>query len=337
MTVTETDFERTVRAIRKRNEEEHTGFWFNLIRYRDCRFLQGSVIEENAPRGLFRNIAFLWEHTAPGDLDGFWPEISGRPVTPSEESFLVEYLSTRHPGEVELIVPERNIARPVDWDIFENSREYPIYRDRIYPEVMRVIEETGFPDSSAPGRIGGEPRKTERPGQDPEKRLLDLGCGSGNLIATLLDHFAKKDTRRDGGKGTGKRGIPPFQCYGVDISNENVEAARGKGLNGIFTGDCEEIDKVLPPELTFDLMLFCGLLNRQVVPSREKALSILTNALKRLLPGGHVVITGFSSCHLTAEDLARGGIEVLRTSLPGNLFKSYDDYFLRQLYLGRKM
>lgn len=141
MTVTETDFERTVQTIRERDEEEHTGFWFNLIRYRDCGFLQGSVIEENAPRGVFRNIALLWEGTDAGSLDGFWPEVSGRPVTPSEENLIIEYLSSRHPGEVELVVPERNTARPVEWDIFENSREYRIYKDHIYPEVIGVMEE----------------------------------------------------------------------------------------------------------------------------------------------------------------------------------------------------
>ncbi|HPC03153.1 MAG TPA: hypothetical protein PKY58_11745 [Syntrophales bacterium] len=141
MTVTKTDFERTVQTIRGRPEEERTGSWFNLIRYGGCRFLQGSVVEEDDPRGVFRNIALLWEGTDPGSLDGFWPEVSGRPVGPSEESLLVEYLSSRHPGEVELIVPERNIGRPVEWDIFEDSREYRIYRDHIYPRIIDVMEE----------------------------------------------------------------------------------------------------------------------------------------------------------------------------------------------------
>lgn len=141
MTVTKTDFERTVQTIRGRPEEERTGSWFNLIRYGGCRFLQGSVVEEDDPRGVLRNIALLWEGTDPGSLDGFWPEVSGRPVGPSEESLLVEYLSSRRPGEVELIVPERNVGRPVEWDIFEDSREYRIYRDHIYPRIIDVMEE----------------------------------------------------------------------------------------------------------------------------------------------------------------------------------------------------
>jgi len=138
---TETDFERAVRTIRDRAEEERTGFWFNLIRYGDCRFIQGNIVEEDSPRGVHRNIALLSDTATAGDIEGFWPEISGHPVTPSEENLLVEYLSTRHPRDVELIVPERNTARSVEWDIFENSREYGIYQNHIYPEVIRAIEE----------------------------------------------------------------------------------------------------------------------------------------------------------------------------------------------------
>jgi len=140
-TVTETDFERIIRNIRNRTEEEIAGFWFNLIRYGDCRFIQGIVIEDGSPRGVHRNIALLSRVATAEDIRGFWPEVSGHPVTPSEENLLVEYLSTRSPNDVELIVPERNTARPVEWDIFENSREYGIYKNHIYPEVIRAIEE----------------------------------------------------------------------------------------------------------------------------------------------------------------------------------------------------
>jgi len=335
-TSTDGDFERTVRVIRERDEEACAGFWFNLIRYGGCRFIQGSVVDEDSPRGTHRDIALLSDTVTVEDIAGFWPEISGHPVTPSEERRLVAYLSTRPPDAVELIVPERNVSRPVDWDIFENAREFEIYRDHIYPEIIAImgtIVSRDRPVSSVP-----PPARRSRAGKDFPLRVLDLGCGSGNLIEAIYGHFGTKGGAR-GPAGTARPGagaMSPFQCYGVDVSEENVEAARNRGLENIFEGDAEKIDEIFPPGLTFDLILFCGLLNRQVVPTREKAQAILGKALERLRSGGHVIVTGYTSCHLTAEDLDRSGIEVLQNCLPGNLFKDYDRYFLRQLYTGRK-
>ena len=177
----------------------------------------------------------------------------------------------------------------------------------------------------------------------PPKRLLDAGCGCGNLIETIGEQCDPRCCEREweccgcGNLIEIRRGMMSrYQCYGIDISDGNVEAAKGRRLENIYLGDGEKIAEILPVEVTFDLILFCGLLNRQVLPSKEKALTVLRNALGRLAAGVYVIITGFTSCHLTAEDLAREGIEVLRMSLPANLFRNYDEYFLRQLYLGRK-
>jgi len=177
----------------------------------------------------------------------------------------------------------------------------------------------------------------------PPKQLLDLGCGCGNLISAVRDRCDPRCCEKQweccgcGNIIEISRGrISRFLCYGIDISSGNVEAARSKHLENIFLGDSERIDEILSPGMTFELILFCGLLNRQVIPSKEKAVSILRSALERLDPGGYIVITGYTSCHLTAEDLSLKGIEVLRRSLPGHLFKNYENYFLRQLYVGRK-
>lgn len=177
----------------------------------------------------------------------------------------------------------------------------------------------------------------------PPKQLLDLGCGCGNLIEAVRDRCNPRCCETEweccgcGNVIEISRGrIRPFQCYGIDISDGNVEAARDKHLENVYVGDSEEINRIIPPGLTFDMILFCGLLNRQVLPSKDKAFAILRNALARLSPGGYIIMTGYTSCYLTAEDLTIEGIEVLQKSLPGNLFRDYENYYLRQLYVGRK-
>ena len=148
-------------------------------------------------------------------------------------------------------------------------------------------------------------------------RLLDAGCGSGNILERIAEQF------------------PNAECHGIDMTPDNVEASREKGLTRIYEGDVEEMDRLIPGDVTFDVIVFCGLLNRQVM-EREKAWNILLQAVKRLSAQGHVVITGYSSCHLSADDLSRSGLAVIRKSLPQNLFKDYETYALRQLYLCRK-
>ncbi len=82
-------------------------------------------------------------------------------------------------------------------------------------------------------------------------------------------------------------------------------------------------------------MVFCGLLNRQIT-TRDQAEPILRNALSRVRRGGHIIITGYTSCHLTADDLSGLGLAVLRKCFPDRLFLDYEKYYLRQLYVARK-
>jgi hypothetical protein len=94
--------------------------------------------------------------------------------------------------------------------------------------------------------------------------------------------------------------------------------------------------EIFPSQLDFDIIIFSGLLNRQVT-SRKKASNILHNALQKLNSGGYVIITGYTSCHFTADDLETTGIEVLKKSIPHHIFKDYQLSYLRQLYVGRKL
>ncbi len=61
------------------------------------------------------------------------------------------------------------------------------------------------------------------------------------------------------------------------------------GLANVRTGEGEDFAG-LPGESAFDILIFCGLLNRQVT-TREQSEAILHTALSRLRRSGHVIIT----------------------------------------------
>jgi len=289
----EEQFEETVEKIRNTAPVSLTGQWFNLIRAGGCDFIQGQVYDAENGKGCARNIALLVEGIGPGDIEGFWPEVIGHPVTEIEEAFLVRYISSLDENEVELVVPLRNVSASVNWGRFDEEKEYEIYASAIYPALLDALSGIRF------------------------ERLLDAGCGSGNLLERIAERY------------------PDAECHGIDMNPDNVEASKEKGLTRVCEGDAEEMDRLLPAETTYDVIVFCGLLNRQVT-EREKAWNILMQAVRRLNPQGHLLITGYSSCHLTADDLSRAGLAVIRKSLPQHLFKDYDTYALRQLYLCRK-
>ena len=287
------DFTQLIRNIRKRSKERFSGYWFNLIKFRDYHFIQGNIEDDISEFGINRNIAALVDEIKTDEIKGTWPEIVGYPINESEEGLLVKYLSAQSEREVELIIPERNLARSVEWGRFDSTTEFKKYETFIYPAILEVLKRIEF------------------------HTFLDAGCGSGNLIELITDR------------------VPKVIYCGIDSNSKNIEAAKEKKLSNIFLGDCESIDEILPDNLFFDMILFCGLLNVQIT-NKEKADKILNKTIPRLKSGGHIIITGYSPCHFTAEDLAEKGIQVLRKSIPKNIFKDYMCYYLRQLYLGRK-
>ena len=287
------DFNQLIVNIRKRPKERFSGYWFNLIKFHDHNFIQGNIEDDNSEFGVNRNIAALVDEITIEEIKGAWPEIIGYPVDESEEGFLVKYISAQGERDVELIIPERNLARSVEWGRFDSTIEFRNYETVIYPAIIEVIEGIEF------------------------HTFLDAGCGSGNLINLITDR------------------IPDVIYYGIDNNNKNIEAAKEKKLSNIFLGDCERIDEIFPDNLFFDMILFCGLLNVQVT-NKKKADKILNKTVPRLKSGGHIIITGYSPCHFTADDLAEKGIQVLCKSIPQNIFKDYTGYYLRQLYLGKK-
>ena len=147
--------------------------------------------------------------------------------------------------------------------------------------------------------------------------VLDVGCGAGDLLHAI------------------SRTYPRADCHGIDSSSMNTASAKEKGLACIYEGDARNVENLLPAGKTFDLMIFCGVLNRQVT-TVGSARNILKKCIRVLRYGGHVIITGYSSCHFDSRNLERLGLTVLNKSLPGNILKGYDAFHLRQFYLARK-
>jgi len=133
---------------------------------------------------------------------------------------------------LELIIPERNLARSLNWDRFDSAQEFKTYATFIYPAILEVLEGIEF------------------------HHLLDVGCSPGNFIEAITKRF------------------PNVNCCGIDINVKNINAAKEKELSNIFPGDCEWIDDILPDDLFFDMVIFCGLLNIQIT-DKEKATRIL--------------------------------------------------------------
>jgi hypothetical protein len=134
------DFERLVRAIRERPLKSIAGLWFNLVEYRGHHFIQGDLRKEASPHGDFRPLAALVDGLGGVDIEGFWPEVRGYPVSGTEADWIASYLARQGKNDVELIVPERNRARPVVWDRFDESPEFETYKKFIYPAILEALE-----------------------------------------------------------------------------------------------------------------------------------------------------------------------------------------------------
>lgn len=341
--LTDRQYGEMIASIRERPAVTVSGVWFNLVRYDGCDFVQGDVLDGETGEVQYRPIAVLSCGTDPADIAGLWPDVEGHPVERQEEALLAAYLSARDGRDVELLVPERRRAGPVQWDRFDGSLEFGVYFEHIHPAIIDTLDRID-PVCGARG-TGACPAALQQigsAGSCGKERLLDLGCGCGDLIEAIKCHYCRKryEGRQKGCLGralpfTTDERIPDFDFFGIDCNGDNVQAAGGKRGGRIVEGDCGQLDTLLADGLDFDVIVCCGLLNRQVT-ARDDAAAILEQAVSRLRPAGYIIVTGFTACHLTAEDFSGLDIELLQMSIPGNLFKPYGEYHLRQLYVGRK-
>lgn len=96
----------------------------------------------------------------------------------------------------------------------------------------------------------------------PGDRVLDLGCGPGDLAALL----------------------PEQHYHGVDSNAAYIEAARAAHPQAAFV--CAGIEHVVPPEQPFDLVLAVGVMHHLDDDTTRHMLALAHRCLK---PGGRLV------------------------------------------------
>ena len=101
---------------------------------------------------------------------------------------------------------------------------------------------------------------------DKAARVADLGCGFGSFLYFL----------RAEGYGN---------AWGVDVSSEQIEAARNLGISNVVQGDCGEFLEKHPGE--FDCLTAFDLLEH--LPKNETLL-LLQAAHRALKPGGRLIL-----------------------------------------------
>lgn len=112
---------------------------------------------------------------------------------------------------------------------------------------------------------------------EPGQRVLDLGCGPGDILAFL----------------------PAVRYVGYDISPEYIERARARfGDRGEF--HCRAVDESLPiPPASFDVAIAHGLLHHLDDAQARVLFRVARRALK---PGGRMVT--FDGCHAPEQSAA---------------------------------
>ena len=128
------------------------------------------------------------------------------------------------------------------------------------------------------------------------KRLLDVGCASGNLLYLL-------------------RGLK--EGVGIDISEKAVEIARSRGLNA-YACNVFEIDKYIGQGSKFDVITAFDFIEH--VPEPKKLLS----KIKTLLSDDGIFLFSTPDCSSSAEKAEKENCAVYRESLEHLLFLTAD-------------
>src|SRR6202035_5822426 len=108
----------------------------------------------------------------------------------------------------------------------------------------------------------------------PEARVLEIGCGSGLLLWEMAARTARAV------------GIDPSPL--TQERNRARAAALGRGDVELLTGFAHELDRLLPDEARFDLVVLASTV--QFFPGPRYLRQVVTQALSRLAPGGALLI-----------------------------------------------
>ncbi len=105
-----------------------------------------------------------------------------------------------------------------------------------------------------------------------DKRILDVGCGEGGTLLPFVLY-----------------GADPKKCFGIDILENHIEAARQRFPN--ITFECCSGDNILFEKGTFDLVTMFTCLSS--VLDNKIRFAICQEAVVMLRPGGWVLIYDF--------------------------------------------
>lgn len=138
------------------------------------------------------------------------------------------------------------------------ARAYELYRS----------SQPGALDDDRPARAASLRQVIQRHfPPDRRSKVIDLGCGSGTLI-----HFAREAGFHD--------------TAGVDVSAEQIKAARSRGIEGIVQGEITPFLTDLP-EASVDVIVAWDVVEHL---DRDESLELADLAFRALRPGGRLVL-----------------------------------------------
>lgn len=122
--------------------------------------------------------------------------------------------------------------------------------------------------------------------------------------------------------------------YAVDLNEKSIQTAKERlgsqehGIDFHFLQADITKEYALPgaDKESIDVCVGIGALTRQVLPSKEAALSALRQINFYLRPGGWLILSGAEGPLLTAEDLTQAGFHVTNKHIPN----SFQNFYLAQ-------
>lgn len=129
-----------------------------------------------------------------------------------------------------------------------------------------------------------------------DKRILDIGCGSGNTLIPFLLYGAKTEN-----------------CFGIDILKDRIKKAKEKLPGMAFI--CCSAENIPLEKGSFDLVTMFTCLSS--VWDTNIRLKICTEAFAMLRPGGWILVYDFTVSNPSNPDVKGVRLGELKASFPG--------------------
>lgn len=110
--------------------------------------------------------------------------------------------------------------------------------------------------------------KSGKPISPVDKKILEVGCGSGAVLSSFL-----------------KEGVPPGNLYGIDIWPERIENAKKLHPNMCFV--CKNADRLPYPDEFFDIIIQATVFTSILEPRVKK--NVASEMVRVLKPDGLII------------------------------------------------